>query len=257
MHRVDVQLEDDLTGGPADETIQFSLDGRSYEIDLNSRHASEFRDRLVPFTDHARLVRPQRSRVTVRSAASRERSRQIRLWAEQRGFDLSPHGRLPGNVIQQYDREHGAERQAEPTRRRTGQRSGPSRQARKTGTGTRAPRQRSAPRGALRGSVRGPGPRADRLGGQSGPPARRPGQGARRLARWLGGQPAPHARQQAGPPVAPRRAGSCVIASQDVPRRYNAGARLMAAGQGHRAYPSTTRNPGSPVSCLLPGRREG
>ena len=150
MHRVDVQLEDDLTGGPADETIQFSLDGRSYEIDLNSRHAAEFRHRLGPFTEHARPARPQRSRVARRSAASRERSRQIRLWAEQRGFALSPHGRLPGNVIQQYESEHGADRAGEaPARRLTGQRSGPSRQARKTGAGARSPRRATA-RGALR-----------------------------------------------------------------------------------------------------------
>lgn len=158
MHRVDVQLEDDLTGGPAEETIQFSLDGRTYEIDLNARHAAEFRHRLGPFTEHARPVR-QRSRVTRRSAASRERSRQIRLWAEQRGFALSPHGRLPGNVIQQYDREHGADRAGEtPTRRLTGKRSGSSRQAaRKTTAGRRSPRQRAAPRGALRRRARQPG----------------------------------------------------------------------------------------------------
>lgn len=158
MHRVDVQLEDDLTGGPADETILFSLDGRSYEIDLNARHAAEFRHRLGPFTEHARPVRAQRSRVTRRSAASRERSRQIRLWAEQRGYDLSPHGRLPGNVIQQYDREHGGDRTTEaPARRIAGQRSGPSRQARKSSAGTRSPRKRSASRGALRGPARRPG----------------------------------------------------------------------------------------------------
>lgn len=156
MHRVDVQLEDDLTGGPADETIQFSLDGRSYEIDLNSRHAAEFRNRLGPFTENARPVRSQRSRVTVRSAASRERSRQIRLWAEQRGFALSPHGRLPGNVIQQYDREHGANRTGEgKSRRFAGQRTSSARQARKT-SGGRSPRQRAAPHGALRTRIRPP-----------------------------------------------------------------------------------------------------
>src|SRR5215475_13073643 len=150
MHRVDVQLEDDLTGGPADETIQFSLDGRSYEIDLNARHAAEFRHRLGPFTEHARPARPQRSRVTRRSAASRERSRQIRLWAEERGFALSPHGRLPGNVIEEYDREHGANYPAEPpSRRLAGSRGGSSRQARKAGSSARAPRQR----GALRGGI--------------------------------------------------------------------------------------------------------
>ena len=151
MHRVDVQLEDDLTGGPADETIQFSLDGRSYEIDLNARHAAEFRHRLGRFTENARPVRTQRSRVTRRSAASRERSRQIRLWAEQRGFALSPHGRLPGNVIQQYDREHGADRSGEaPARRLAGQRTTSARQARKTGASARSSRRRATPSGALR-----------------------------------------------------------------------------------------------------------
>lgn len=150
MHRVDVQLEDDLTGGPADETILFSLDGRSYEIDLNSRHAAEFRDRLGPFTEHARPTRP-RQRVTVRSAASRERSRQIRLWAEQRGFALSPHGRLPANVIQEYELEHGAERTGEPPARRlNGQRSGSARQARKTSANGRTPPRQRGARGKLR-----------------------------------------------------------------------------------------------------------
>jgi hypothetical protein len=135
------------------------VDGRSYEIDLNARHAAEFRHRLGPFTDHARPVRSQRSRVTRRSAASRERSRQIRLWAEQRGFALSPHGRLPSNVIQQYDRENGADRSAEgPTRRRAGQRASSARQARKTSASARSPRRRVAPRGALRGRARQPAP---------------------------------------------------------------------------------------------------
>ena len=31
-----VKLTDDIDGGDADESIQFSLDGRSYEIDLNA-----------------------------------------------------------------------------------------------------------------------------------------------------------------------------------------------------------------------------
>jgi hypothetical protein len=103
--------------------------------------------------------------VTRRSAASRERSRQIRLWAEQRGFALSPHGRLPGNVIQQYDREHGGDRSAEaPTRRLAGQRASSSRQARKTSASARSPRRRAAPRGALRGRARQPAGRFRLIG---------------------------------------------------------------------------------------------
>ena len=103
MQKVEVELEDDLTGGPADETVEFGLDGRMFEIDLSSRHAADFRRQLALFVDRARLARPQRSRTTARTAASRERSRQIRAWAEQRGLAVAEHGRLPRRVIEQYE----------------------------------------------------------------------------------------------------------------------------------------------------------
>ncbi|MBO0835270.1 MAG: Lsr2 family protein [Actinobacteria bacterium] len=109
MQRVKVQLEDDITGGPAEETVQFGMEGRAYEIDLNARHAAEFRRKLAPFVEHARLMHARRGRGTVRTAASRERSRQIRAWAKQRGLPLSPHGRLPHDIVQQYENEHGGE----------------------------------------------------------------------------------------------------------------------------------------------------
>jgi hypothetical protein len=120
MQQVEVQLEDDLTGGPADETVQFGLDGRTFEIDLNKRHAAEFRQRLAPFVQRARPVRPRRSRAMARTAASRERSREIRAWAEQHGFVVAQHGRLPQDVIEQYDRALIGE---QPPERRGRQRS--------------------------------------------------------------------------------------------------------------------------------------
>jgi hypothetical protein len=102
MQRVEVQLEDDLTGGPADETVEFGIDGRTYAVDLNARHAAEFRRQLGRFVERAR---PARSRVrgTIRTTASRERSREIRAWAEQQGLAIAEHGRLPGNVVRQYE----------------------------------------------------------------------------------------------------------------------------------------------------------
>ncbi|HBD6104318.1 TPA: Lsr2 family protein, partial [Shigella flexneri] len=36
---VQIILEDDLEGGPAEETVQFGLDGRQYEIDLSTANA--------------------------------------------------------------------------------------------------------------------------------------------------------------------------------------------------------------------------
>lgn len=51
-----VKLTDDLDGGDADETISFSLDGRSYEIDLSAKNAAALREALSPYTERARLT---------------------------------------------------------------------------------------------------------------------------------------------------------------------------------------------------------
>jgi nucleoid-associated protein Lsr2 len=120
MQRLDVQLEDDLTGGPADETVVFGVDGRDYQIDLNAKHAAAFHKQLAAFTKRARSVRRTRGRSATRSAASRDRSRQIRVWAERQGFKVAAHGRLLAHVVQEYDRSL---RGGQPTRRRKSARS--------------------------------------------------------------------------------------------------------------------------------------
>lgn len=119
MQRVEVQLEDDLTGGPADETVEFGIDGRTYALDLNARHAAEFRRQMSRFVEHARPVR-SRTRGPVRTAASRERSRQIRAWAEEQGLEVAEYGRLPGNIVHQYETESHNGSQAASRRARRG-----------------------------------------------------------------------------------------------------------------------------------------
>jgi hypothetical protein len=148
MQRVEVQLEDDLTGGPADETVVFGVAGTAYEIDLSSRHAAEFRRRLAPYVERARLLHPQRRRTTFRTAASRERSRQIRAWAERQGLPVSGHGRLPSDVVRQYETAHAGEQTAErPTGRSAAKRAGASRRSTKPkDSAGRSSRQRAAHR---------------------------------------------------------------------------------------------------------------
>ena len=131
MQKVDVRLEDDLTGGPADETVHFGVDGSTYEIDLNAKHAARLRNLLGPFVERARLARARRPRTTTRTTASRERSRQIRAWAAHQGMTVADHGRLPGSVIAEYQKAHSDEQPAQrhsragPGRtRRSGSRSG-------------------------------------------------------------------------------------------------------------------------------------
>jgi len=52
--KVTVTLEDDLTGGPAEQTVRFAFDGTDYEIDLNAKNAAAFGKQLAPYLEHAR-----------------------------------------------------------------------------------------------------------------------------------------------------------------------------------------------------------
>ena len=52
--KVTVELEDDLDGGPAVETVRFGVDSAEYEIDLSKKNAAAFRRKLAPFIEHAR-----------------------------------------------------------------------------------------------------------------------------------------------------------------------------------------------------------
>jgi len=69
--KVIVALEDDLDGGPAEETVRFGFDGADYEIDLSNKNASTFRQQLTPFIEHARKAGRGHPRRPARTAASR------------------------------------------------------------------------------------------------------------------------------------------------------------------------------------------
>ena len=96
-----VTLEDDLDGGPADETVGFEVGGTAYEIDLSKKNAAAFRKQLAPFVEHARRAGqgPHRPR----TSATRHRSGDIRAWAKQQGFVVRGRGRIPAGVVAQYE----------------------------------------------------------------------------------------------------------------------------------------------------------
>lgn len=100
--RTTVKLEDDLEGGPADVTLRFGIGSAEYEIDLSEKNATRFRRQMEPFIEHARRSsrRPVRA---VRTAASRQRSRDIRAWARKQRIQLSERGRIPADVAAQYE----------------------------------------------------------------------------------------------------------------------------------------------------------
>lgn len=106
--KVQVVLVDDLDGGPADETVTFSLDGVSYEIDLSEANAAAMRDAFGQFVGVARRVTgraPARGRRGASRAASNGTdAAAIRAWAKEHGFAVSDRGRVPSEVREAYEK---------------------------------------------------------------------------------------------------------------------------------------------------------
>jgi hypothetical protein len=100
--KVTVALEDDLTGGPAQETVRFAFEGTDYEIDLNAKNTAALRKQLAPYLEHARRAGRSQSRRAGRTVASRQRSGDIRAWAKEHGLAVSERGRIPASVVEQY-----------------------------------------------------------------------------------------------------------------------------------------------------------
>jgi nucleoid-associated protein Lsr2 len=105
--KVTVVLEDDLTGGPAEQTIRFAFDDTDYEIDLNAKNAATFSKQLAPYVEHARRAGRAPSRRPGRTAANRQRSGDIRAWAKEHGLTVSERGRIPASVVEQYNAAGG------------------------------------------------------------------------------------------------------------------------------------------------------
>jgi hypothetical protein len=110
---VQVHLLDDIDGTPADETLAFGLDGTAYEIDVNSKHADKLRTTLSKYIEKSRKLGKGRVVATRgRTAATpartdREQNQAIRDWAKSKGLDVSDRGRIPANIVEQYQQEAG------------------------------------------------------------------------------------------------------------------------------------------------------
>ena len=107
--KVQVVLVDDLDGGPADETVTFSLDGVSYEIDLTHDNAAALRDALAPYVGHGRRVGSGR-RSTARAPRNRNSGpgspAEVREWAKSQGIAVNERGRISADLKATYDAAH-------------------------------------------------------------------------------------------------------------------------------------------------------
>jgi hypothetical protein len=113
--KVTVSLIDDLDGDKADETVEFGLDGKNYEIDLSGSNAEKLRDALASYVAAARRPGGRRrggaatasaTAAARRPSVDREQNQAIREWARKRGMKVSDRGRIPADVLEAYHQEN-------------------------------------------------------------------------------------------------------------------------------------------------------
>jgi Lsr2 len=99
---------DDLDGSEAEGTVLFGLDGTQYEIDLSTSHAKELRTALARYTDAGRKVTTRRARHSQPKAPANGTSNtEVRAWAKARGLAIKERGRIPADLIAQYQAASG------------------------------------------------------------------------------------------------------------------------------------------------------
>jgi hypothetical protein len=105
--KVEYKLVDDVDGTTAVETVSFSLDGVSYEIDLTAANAKKLRNDLATWVGHARRSGGRKSSRKAGSAQRRGDLSAVRAWARKSGHQVSDRGRISAGILAAYDKANG------------------------------------------------------------------------------------------------------------------------------------------------------
>lgn len=110
-----VTLVDDLTGEEAKDisTVEFALDGVTYELDLTEENSAKLRDALAQYARAGRKISGRRRSgrrrqgPVIRSNGgtagyNRDTLKSIREWAKKNGHSVSDRGRLSAAVLQAW-----------------------------------------------------------------------------------------------------------------------------------------------------------
>jgi hypothetical protein len=106
-------LTDDLDGSDEDvNTVEFTLDGTSFEIDLSAANEQRLREKLARFVDAAspakqpKAAPAKRSTKTASVASTKEQTQAIRDWAKAAGHAVSSRGRIAKTVQDAFAAAH-------------------------------------------------------------------------------------------------------------------------------------------------------
>lgn len=117
--RIVEEVYDDLDGtlitGDG-EQLRFTVDGATYELDVNVENAAAFRAAVAPYIEAARRVRhdppralPAGAHRQKRRSRGDDKGRAVREWARANGHTVGDFGKLPAELVAAYDAAQRAE----------------------------------------------------------------------------------------------------------------------------------------------------
>jgi len=107
-HRTRTEMVDDIDGKVLGhgkgETVRFSIDGSSYEIDLSKANARRLRGLFEDYVAAGRKIANGRTRRRTRVAAvtRTHEPKAVREWAAASGIAVSARGRIPAATLELY-----------------------------------------------------------------------------------------------------------------------------------------------------------
>lgn len=101
-----VELIDDIDGSRATGTIEFGLDGVTYEIDLNDENSAKMRGELSAWIEKARRIGGRRHRGGSSASTGSKDTAKIRAWAREKGYTVSDRGRISADIRRAYYDAH-------------------------------------------------------------------------------------------------------------------------------------------------------
>ncbi|MDK4209791.1 Lsr2 family protein [Corynebacterium accolens] len=91
-------LDNQLIGEDELEAVRFSVNGRSYLMDLSRDNARRFHEAIAPFVEAAHAAPDAES--------PQVDPRKVREWAQKQGHDVARRGKIPQNIIDAYNAAH-------------------------------------------------------------------------------------------------------------------------------------------------------
>lgn len=86
--------------------MTFSLDGASYEIDLNDAHAADLRSAFSTYAAAARKTSgSQRNGRSARAGAGTSTA-DVLAWAKAHDLEISSRGSIPAVIRKRFDQAH-------------------------------------------------------------------------------------------------------------------------------------------------------